>query len=263
MKELLLAALAPYDPDGMFDVEVVSDTSRELNAFTVQVSPKGEIPEGDGLKALDFLEKVEIAEAYIDADQLTSLGEAIDAVTKEKEKNQTYEVQAGDTLSVIANSRGYYVDEVLALNPGLTRDAMLQIGDEIIISVPEPELSISSTVQSTYEEDYFAETQYIDNDSWYTTERVVRQEPAAGHHEVTVLAAMKNQTSSRLQEVRLLPHSNGAGAVCTRELTGRRRQERQFELPAAVPWSAPAGPAAMGIVSPCAIRTAGRHGTRI
>lgn len=194
VKELLMAALAPYDPDGMFDVEVVSDTSRELNAFTVQVSPKGEIPEGDGLKALDFLEKVEIAEAYIDADQLTSLGEAIDAVTKEKEKNQTYEVQAGDTLSVIANSRGYYVDEVLALNPGLTRDAMLQIGDEIIISVPEPELSISSTVQSTYEEDYFAETQYIDNDSWYTTERVVRQEPAAGHHEVTVLAAMKNQT---------------------------------------------------------------------
>ena len=95
---------------------------------------------------------MEIAEAYIDAGQLTGLADAIEAVTKEKEKNQTYEVQAGDTLSVIANSRGYYVDEVLALNPGLTRDAVLQIGDEIVISVPEPELSITSVVQSTYEE---------------------------------------------------------------------------------------------------------------
>lgn len=193
---LLTAALEPYDPDGMFQVEVISDNSRELNAFTVQVVPKGEIGEGDGLKNLDFFEKVEIAEAYIDADQLTELSDAIDSVTKEKEKNQTYEVQPGDTLSVIANSRGYYVDEVLALNPGLTRDAMLHIGDEIIISVPEPELSILSTVQSTYEEDYYAETQYIDNDSWYTTQQEVRQEAVAGHHEVTVLATAKNNTET-------------------------------------------------------------------
>lgn len=196
VKALLAAALEPYDPDGMFRVEIVSDNSRELSAFTVQVTPAGEVPEGDGLKNLDFFEKVEIAEAYIDADQLTELTEAVDLVTKEKEKNQTYEVQPGDTLSVIANSRGYYVDEVLALNPGLTRDAMLHIGDEIIISVPEPELSILSTVQSTYEEDYYAETQYIDNDSWYTTQREVRQEAVAGHHEVTVLATSRNNTET-------------------------------------------------------------------
>ena len=99
-------------------------------------------------------------------------------------------------MSVIANSRGYYVDEVLALNPGLTRDATLSIGDEIVISVPEPELSITSTVQYTYEEDYYAETQYIDNDSWYTTRREVRQEASPGHHEVTVLTTMKNQTET-------------------------------------------------------------------
>lgn len=196
VKALLEAALEPYDPDGLFQVEVISDNSRELNAFTVQVVPKEELSEGDGLKALDFYEKVEIAEAYIDADKLTSLDEAIDAVTKEKEKNTVYEVQAGDTLSVIANSRGYYVDEVLALNPGLTRDATLHIGDEIIISVPEPELSIYTTVQSTYEEDYYAETQYIDNDSWYTTQEVVRQEAVAGHHEVTVLITSKNNTET-------------------------------------------------------------------
>lgn len=196
VKELLNTALAVYDPDGKFQVEIVSDTSRELNTFMVQVTPKEEIPEGDGLKDLDFAEKVEISEAYIDADQLTPLADAIELVTKEQEKNQVYEVQAGDTLSVIANSRGYLVDEVLALNPGLTRDATLQIGDEIVISVPEPELSIVTTVQSTYEEDYYAETQYIDNDSWYTTEKVVRQEASAGHHEVTVLTTSRNNAET-------------------------------------------------------------------
>ena len=201
VKALLEAALKPYDPDGLFEVNVISDTSRELNVFTVEVTPKEEPAEGDGLKALDFSEKVEISEAYVDADRVSKISEAIEAVTKETEKNQTYEVQPGDTLSVIANSRGYYVDEVLALNPGLTRDATLHLGDEIVISVPEPELSVLTTEQSTYEEDYDAETQYIENDSWYTTQQVVRQEAVLGHHEVTVLTTSRNGTETSREMV--------------------------------------------------------------
>ena len=198
VKALLEAALKPYDPDGLFEVNVISDTSRELNVFTVEVTPKEELAEGDGL---NFSEKVEISEAYVDADRVSKISEAIEAVTKETEKNQTYEVQPGDTLSVIANSRGYYVDEVLALNPGLTRDATLHLGDEIVISVPEPELSVLTTEQSTYEEDYDAETQYIENDSWYTTQQVVRQEAVPGHHEVTVLTTSKNGTETSREMV--------------------------------------------------------------
>ena len=201
VKALLEAALKPYDPDGLFEVNVVTDTSRELNVFTVEVTPKEELAEGDGLKALNFSEKVEISEAYVDADRVSKISEAIEAVTKETEKNQTYEVQPGDTLSVIANSRGYYVDEVLALNPGLTRDATLHLGDEIVISVPEPELSVLTTEQSTYEEDYDAETQYIENDSWYTTQQVVRQEAVPGHHEVTVLTTSRNGTETSREMV--------------------------------------------------------------
>lgn len=201
VKALLEAALKPYDPDGLFEVNVISDTSRELNVFTAEVTPKEELAEGDGLKALDFSEKVEISEAYVDADRVSKISEAIEAVTKETEKNQTYEVQPGDTLSVIANSRGYYVDEVLALNPGLTRDATLHLGDEIVISVPEPELSVLTTEQSTYEEDYDAETQYIENDSWYTTQQVVRQEAVPGHHEVTVLTTSRNGTETSREMV--------------------------------------------------------------
>lgn len=201
VKALLEAALKPYDPDELFEVNVISDTSRELNVFTVEVTPKEELAEGDGLKALNFSEKVEISEAYVDADRVSKISEAIEAVTKETEKNQTYEVQPGDTLSVIANSRGYYVDEVLALNPGLTRDATLHLGDEIVISVPEPELSVLTTEQSTYEEDYDAETQYIENDSWYTTQQVVRQEAVPGHHEVTVLTTSRNGTETSREMV--------------------------------------------------------------
>ena len=102
------------------------------------------------------------------------------------------EVQPGDTLSDIANSHGLYVKDVLVLNEGLTETTTLHIGDEIIITVPEPELSVTTVEESTYQEEYYAEVQYIDNDSWYTTQTVVRQEPVAGYHEVTALITSKN-----------------------------------------------------------------------
>ena len=71
VKALLEAALKPYDPDGLFEVNVISDTSRELNVLTVEVTPKEELAEGDGLKALNFSEKVVISEAYVDADRVS------------------------------------------------------------------------------------------------------------------------------------------------------------------------------------------------
>ena len=173
------------------DVITMTVTEDEVQGSNGQ-EDNGKQVTGDGLKQLEFTDRVELVEAYVDEDEITPTAEAIDLVTKDTEKNQVYEVQAGDTLSVIANSHGLYVKEVLALNEGLTESTTLQIGDEIIITVPEPELSVTTVEESTYEEDYYAEVQYIENDDWYTTDTVVRQEPVAGHHEVTALITRKN-----------------------------------------------------------------------
>lgn len=125
---------------------------------------------------MDFAEKVEIAEAYVSADEITPASEAIDLVTKDTAKNEVYEVKAGDTLSVIANSNGLRVAEVLALNEGMSENTVLHEGDEVIITVPEPELSVETVEEATYQEEYYADVQYIDNDEWYTTKSEVRQE---------------------------------------------------------------------------------------
>lgn len=153
-----------------------------------------EQPEADGLKEMHFGEKVEISEAYVSKSLITSAEEAADQITKDSQKNEIYEVKSGDTLSTIANSHGLFVKEVLALNSGLSENTMLQIGDEIIITVPQPELTIRTVEQSTYEEAYFGEVEYIYNDSWYTTKSVVLQEEEAGYHEVTAMITKQNGT---------------------------------------------------------------------
>lgn len=176
--------------------EVPEETNEpETENVTPQESEKEEIlPGADGLKSMAFGEKVEISEAYVSKTLVTSVEEAADQITKESAKNEIYEVKAGDTLSTIANGHGLYVKDVLKLNSGLSENTMLQIGDEIIITVPQPELTVMTVEQTTYQEEYFAEVEYVYNDSWYTTKSVVLREEEAGFHEVTALVTKRNGT---------------------------------------------------------------------
>lgn len=233
--EVLELAKEKYDPDNLFQVNIVADDEREINMYTAKLvsadvqiqdvetvgirvseirlqdileneedqplegteEPEEETavaadPKGDGIKAMDFGEKVEITEAYVSKSLITAPEDAADQITKESQKNEIYEVRSGDTLSTIANGHGLYVKDVLALNSGLSENTVLQIGDEVIITVPQPELTIMTTEQSTYEEEYFAETEYVYNDNWYTTKSVTLQEPEAGQHEVTALITKRN-----------------------------------------------------------------------
>lgn len=159
--------------------------------------PEQEPTQGDdGLKAMAFGEKVEISEAYVSRDLIITPEEAADQITKESEKNEIYEVQAGDTLSTIANNHGLYVKDVLALNAGLSDSTTLQIGDEIIITVPQPELTVVTVEQSTYEEAYYGEVEYVYNDSWYTTQSQVLREEEPGFHQVTAMITKRNGMES-------------------------------------------------------------------
>ena len=223
--ELLETALSAYDLENAYDVHLVMDPTREVNVLTTQVLSKDEVkreeeiarvsmPEAGfysdvsdivnsatplaydkdfsdyhlGLVSIDFGDKVEIVESYLPSEEITDLATAIDEVTKDKETNQIYEVQSGDTLGKIAREFGLTVDDLIRMNESLEDEfTRIRAQDELIVTVPEPELSVVYTIEEYYEEDYEAEVQYVDNDNWYTTQTKVLQEPSAGHRKVVAL----------------------------------------------------------------------------
>lgn len=224
--ELLKAAKNKYDVDNLFDVELVLDSTRELNVLTTKVVniEEREAKEAAavmksagigetvalieeeievvstqedyelGLQSLDFGDSVEVVEAYVEEGQVTTLSEAIELVTKEQEKNKIYEVISGDTLSQIAEKNETTIDKIVALNENIeNKDSVIRAGDEIIVTVPEPELAVVRREEIYYEENYNAQVQYIDNDSWYTTETVVKQEPVAGYRKVVAQVNYRNE----------------------------------------------------------------------
>ena len=147
-----------------------------------------------GITNLDFGENVEVVQAYVDADKIVSLEDAIEMVTKTQEKKKIYEVVSGDTLAGVAQKNDMTVADILALNSQTLSSAssMLRIGDELTVSSPEPELSVVRTERRYYEESYDADVVYIDNDEWYTTQSEVRVQPTTGFRKVIANLTYRN-----------------------------------------------------------------------
>lgn len=222
VRTLLQAAIDKYDAENKFIVELVHDEKREFNVLTTQVlssveqsakeeaaavdytqagvqsffeNLKQEAPvEGEkgfedydyGILSMDFAEEVEIVETYLPENQLTDLETAINQVIKEQETPGEYEVVAGDTLSEISIKVNIPMEKIVEMNSQTMEsiNSPIHVGDKLIITVPEPELSVERVEEKYYEETYEAEIIYVDNDSWYTTQTKELQSPSAGFRKI-------------------------------------------------------------------------------
>lgn len=220
VQELLQAAVDKYDSEDKFGVELVQDYDREFNVLTTSIvdleaargldqdehylsggvqlflaATDDDIPEvgekdfGDydlGLKTMGFSEKVEIVEAYLPEEQLMPLETAIEEVTKEQETPGEYEVVSGDTLSEISIKVNIPMDKIIEMNSETleNENSTIRVGDKLVITVPEPELSVERMEQNYYEETYDAEIIYVDEEGWYTYQTELLQAPSAGFRKI-------------------------------------------------------------------------------
>jgi murein DD-endopeptidase MepM/ murein hydrolase activator NlpD len=228
---LLQAAVDKFDYESKYQVEFQHHEEREFNALTVQIADKS-VPEEEtivgytsagvsqflgalgtefdaddemdfadyinGIINMNFSEEIEIVESYLPESQLTDLDTAIDELIKEQERIDYYTVVSGDTLSGIAIKVDIPMDQIIAMNPGLTEKTILKIGQQLVITIPESTLSVSRVEQKYIEEIYDAEVQVIDVDSWYTTQTEVLQEPSAGFRKIVAnITYINNEEVSR------------------------------------------------------------------
>ena len=190
--ELLRSSIRKYDMEGEYDVELVLDGTRELNVLTTNILSRKEQQEEEG--DMEVLASVGIFQA---------LDEMFDDIEPAVEKNQIYEIQTGDSLSKIAVENELTIEKLIEMNESIEdENSTIRAGDEIIITVPEPELSVERQEEVYYEEDYEAEIIYVDNDNWYTTESKTLQEPSAGHRKVVATVSYRNDLETSREIVK-------------------------------------------------------------
>lgn len=227
--QLLEAAKDVYDTEKAYSVNLVQDQTRELDVLTTQMDKNdadGETGEDKmedsvlpqagmsqkfeqfykeandyediafnlGVISVDFDENVEVVKTYVDADEISTLEDAIAEVTKEQEKSKIYVVESGDTIGEVAMKNNLTTDQLIAMNSTVleSENTMLKIGDELKVTAPEPELSVLKIEEILYDEYYDAEVQYIDNDEWYTNQEQTLQQPVQGFRTVIADVTYKN-----------------------------------------------------------------------
>ncbi|MCR5249606.1 MAG: M23 family metallopeptidase [Lachnospiraceae bacterium] len=231
---LLQETIDTYDTEGKFQVELVGDLSRELNVLVPRITRRDDVEEEEdlllglagaslntddsrewnfdeeeigfdsfdyGIEEMGFAESVEIAEAYLPNDSIQPFETAKNRLTELQELQQIYKVKSGDTLSKISLEVGLPLDEIIALNDTLENEnSIINVDQELLITVPEPELSVLWTETCRTDEVFDLPTEYIYNDEWYTTKSVTLQQPSAGYHETVSLITRRN-TDEEAREV--------------------------------------------------------------
>ncbi len=213
VEQVLQQAIDLYDGDNGFDVSLKRDTGRAFNVLTADilgtaVQEKGYIDRTTagytaledelfneeyykeelsfedfdlGMHSMEFVDKIEVAECYLQGSEISPVEDAIRYVTEEQNRDVIYKVKSGDTLGEISMSTGIPLEDIIAMNDALQNEnSVIHVDQELIISMPRPSLTVAYTTTEYREEEYDAEIIYVDNDSWYTTKKVTIQEPSAG-----------------------------------------------------------------------------------
>ncbi len=217
--ELFEAVKDRYLDSNEFTVELVEDTDGSYNSLkTNLVSADLEINEAakvlasmednaaeavekenivlkDGILSVGFAESVEIIETKADRDNIMSVEEAYELVTKEHAEKEMYTIKQGDTLSAIAKLHELTLDELCALN-GIDVSATIYVGDELIVTVPASEITVVVVEEASYDENYDAPIQYVDNNSLYIGTENVIQNGVSGTRGVVALISYVNGVES-------------------------------------------------------------------
>ena len=202
IKGVMTAVLEPITPNP-WDVEVEPKEGEEKGLIAgVSASMSDALayaianPYKDswrlGILDIQYIDPITIYENFVPEEELADVATEISEVTKEKETNKIYVVESGDSLSKIAYEHDTTVASIVALNGLKNQNVIINIDDELIIAVPEPDLKIRVIKAEIYEEDYNADPIIIPNDSWYTTKQVVHYEGTTGHRERNDLVTIEN-----------------------------------------------------------------------
>ncbi len=143
--------------------------------------------------SVNFAENVLVVESYVSEDEIHDVASATELITKENDEPKIYKVVSGDVPSIIAESNNMTTQQLYELNPGLKENATrIQIGDELIVMVPEPELSVSTDEKVVYTETIYKGTTYVENPEKYEGSESVVDNGYNGVMQITAIVSKVN-----------------------------------------------------------------------
>lgn len=139
-----------------------------------------------------FSEKVSIDSVKVEPKKILSVVDAVKYIRKGTLEEKKYKVQEGDVLGSIANDHNLTLEQILKLNPGLNENSLIQIDDEVNITVPEPLVSVIVEREVYKREKIPFQKQVEETSSMYKGDLKVKQRGQEGLRAVTYVISEQN-----------------------------------------------------------------------
>jgi murein DD-endopeptidase MepM/ murein hydrolase activator NlpD len=128
-------------------------------------------------------------------DQILSLDQAVSFLQKGTLEETKYKVKEGDVLGTIASEHQIQIADLIALNPGLTENSVLQIDQELNVTVPKPFVEVVIEKELNQQEEIPYQTEVKEDPNMASGESKVSQAGQAGLQSVTYHVIEQNGTT--------------------------------------------------------------------
>lgn len=143
------------------------------------------IPEGSNIVESGFVENVETISQFVDSGEIVSPEEALAKLTSGTSTTKDYVVVYGDTLFTIATNNGITVEDILAVNPGMSVETTIVAGDKINLKVLVPFISVKTAENTVFTEKQEKKIEYKQDSTKPVGYKKVVQQGRDGQKKVT------------------------------------------------------------------------------
>lgn len=171
-------------------------TEDELSAYEAQKQSSTPIPplkeNETRLANIIMSADIDMKKEQVKPEEIMTVNDAITYLNKGTLEEKKYSIQAGDHIGKVANEHNMPTAKLLEINPGLTPETILNIGDELNITAVEPFLEIEVHYETKSIQPIKYELITEKDNSSYKGDTKLKQEGSNGEKEITELVRKKN-----------------------------------------------------------------------
>ncbi|MFF2450703.1 LysM peptidoglycan-binding domain-containing M23 family metallopeptidase [Neobacillus sp. NPDC058068] len=135
---------------------------------------------------------VSVETVNVAPDKIMSAADAVTFLQKGTLEEKKYAIQEGDVLETIAEDHGLKLAEILALNPDITEETLLKIGQEINITALKPYIEVIVDKELNQKEDIPFANEVVEDSSMPKGDTKEKQKGQNGSRSVTYAITEQN-----------------------------------------------------------------------
>lgn len=173
-------------------------TEQELVEFEARKQSTEPIPplkeNETRLANIQFSVDLQATEGRVAPEKIRSVQEAKTILNKGTLEEKKYAIEPGDVLGSIASAHNMSTAKLMELNPGISEDTVLQIDQQLNVTVLEPLVEVEAHYETKEIEPIQFKKLTEKDESVFKGEKRVKQEGADGRKSVTRIVRKKNGT---------------------------------------------------------------------